>query len=94
MEYPIDKIHTVIGRHADVQVSLKDPLVSWQHAAILFHDGNFVLTDLDSANATQMSGASIMQAEHAAEISSASLTPHIGSYSKIPAGAGPTRLRK
>jgi hypothetical protein len=63
MEYPIDKIHTVIGRDADVQVPLKDPLVSRQHAAILFHEGNFVLKDLDSTNGTQMNGASIKQAD-------------------------------
>jgi pSer/pThr/pTyr-binding forkhead associated (FHA) protein len=63
MEYPIDKIHTVIGRDPEVQVPLKDPLVSRQHATILFHDGNFVLKDLDSTNGTQMNGASIKQAD-------------------------------
>ncbi len=61
MEYPIDKTHAVIGRDKDVQVPLKDPLVSRQHAVILFQDGNFTLKDLDSTNGTQMNGASIKQ---------------------------------
>ncbi len=62
MEYPIDKTHAVIGRDKDVQVPLKDPLVSRQHAVIMFQDGNFTLKDLDSTNGTQMNGASIKQA--------------------------------
>ncbi len=62
MEYPIDKTHAVIGREKDVQVPLKDPLASRQHAVILFDDGQFVLKDLDSTNGTQMNGASIKQA--------------------------------
>jgi pSer/pThr/pTyr-binding forkhead associated (FHA) protein len=52
----------VIGRDKDVQVPLKDPLASRQHAVILFHDGQFMLKDLDSTNGTQMNGASIKQA--------------------------------
>ncbi len=62
MEYPIDKTHAVIGRDKDVQVPLKDPMASRQHAVILFHDGQFMLKDLDSTNGTQMNGASIKQA--------------------------------
>ncbi|MGE5173766.1 MAG: FHA domain-containing protein [Betaproteobacteria bacterium] len=63
MEYPIDKAYAVIGRDKEVQVSLKDPLVSRQHAVILFHEGNFVLKDLESTNGTQMNGTSIRQAD-------------------------------
>ncbi len=63
MEYPIDKTRAVIGRDRDTQIALKDPLVSRQHAAILFQDGRFLLKDLDSTNGTQINGASIKEAD-------------------------------
>ncbi len=63
LEYPIDKTRAVIGRDRDTQIALKDPLVSRQHAAILFQDGRFLLKDLDSTNGTQINGASIKEAD-------------------------------
>ena len=61
MEYPIDKAYAVIGRSANAQVRIKDPLVSREHAVIVYHDGVFLLKDLDSTNGTHMRGASIRQ---------------------------------
>jgi len=63
MVYPIDRDYAVIGREGDVQIPLKDPLVSRQHAVILFRDGNFLIKDLESTNGTQMNDVSIKQAD-------------------------------
>jgi len=61
MEYPIEKTYAVIGRNRDAAVPVKDPLASREHAVIVFHEGAFVLKDLDSTNGTHMRGASIRQ---------------------------------
>jgi pSer/pThr/pTyr-binding forkhead associated (FHA) protein len=61
MEYPIDKPYAVIGRSAIAQVRIKDALVSREHAVIVYHEGVFLLKDLDSTNGTHMRGASIRQ---------------------------------
>jgi pSer/pThr/pTyr-binding forkhead associated (FHA) protein len=59
MEYPIEKTYAVIGRNRDAAVPLTDPLVSREHAAIVFRDDTFILKDLDSTNGTYMRGTSI-----------------------------------
>ncbi len=61
MEYQIEKTYVIIGRNRDAAVPLKDPLASREHAVIVFHEGAFVLKDLDSTNGTHMRGASIRQ---------------------------------
>jgi len=61
MEYPIDKAYAVIGRSANAQVRIKDDLVSREHAVIVYHEGAFLLKDLDSTNGTHMRGTSIRQ---------------------------------
>jgi pSer/pThr/pTyr-binding forkhead associated (FHA) protein len=61
MEYPVDRTYAVIGRNKDAAVPLKDPLASREHAVIVYHEGVFVLKDLDSTNGTHMRGASIRQ---------------------------------
>lgn len=59
MEYPISKDYTVIGRDKTAGIAVKDPLVSRQHAAIIYYDGEFILKDLESTNGTMMNGAVI-----------------------------------
>lgn len=61
MEYPLTKAYSVIGRDADAEVPLKDPMVSRRHVAILYHEGGFVLKDLESTNGTLMNGTVIQQ---------------------------------
>ena len=63
MEYPIKKTYAVIGRSRDAAVPLKDPMVSREHAAIVFHEDAFILKDLDSTNGTYVEGALIKQRE-------------------------------
>ena len=64
MEYLIEKEYTVIGRDkSTADIALKDPLVSRQHVAVLFRDGNYTLKDLESTNGTLMNGARIQQAD-------------------------------
>ena len=62
MEYLITKKYTVIGREKEADIGVKDPHVSRQHAAIEYHDGSYILKDLESTNGTRMSGALIKQA--------------------------------
>lgn len=62
MEYPITKVHTIIGRDKSADIAIKDPLVSRQHAAIQFSEGEFILKDLGSTNGTLMHGKIIEQA--------------------------------
>jgi pSer/pThr/pTyr-binding forkhead associated (FHA) protein len=63
MEYPIKKTYAVIGRSRDAAVPLKDPMVSREHAAIVFHEDAFILQDLDSTNGTYMEGTLIKERE-------------------------------
>ena len=62
MEYTLTAAYSVIGRDKDADVMLKDPLVSRQHAVVIYHDGSYVLKDLDSTNGTHLAGASVKQA--------------------------------
>lgn len=52
MEYPIEKSTTVLGRDKDADIAIKDPSISRQHAAIVYHDNAFILKDLGSTNGT------------------------------------------
>lgn len=61
MEYPITKAYTIIGRDKTADIVLKDPLVSRQHAAIAFDDGEFTLKDLGSTNGTIVQGKMVEQ---------------------------------
>ncbi len=63
MEYLIARTSAVIGRDSHADIRLKDPLVSREHAAILYRNGKFVLEDLGSTNGTVMNGASIKQVD-------------------------------
>ncbi len=63
MEYLIDRTASVIGRDKVASIRLKDPLISREHAAILFRRGKFVLKDLESTNGTLMNGVSIKEAD-------------------------------
>ena len=38
MEYPIERAYAVIGRSTNAAIPLKDPLVSREHAVIVFHE--------------------------------------------------------
>lgn len=52
---------TYIGRGADNDVVLDDPATSRRHAHIRFQDGNYVLTDLGSANGTLVNGQRVAE---------------------------------
>ena len=62
MEYTLTTAYSVIGRDKDADVMLKDPVVSRQHAVVIYHDGSYVLKDLDSTNGTHIKGALVKQA--------------------------------
>lgn len=62
MEYLITREYTVIGRDKVADISLKDPQVSRQHAAIEYREGSYILKDLESTNGTRMNGTLIKQA--------------------------------
>ena len=62
MEYALTKAHSVIGRDKAADVLLKDPLVSRQHAVVIYRDGAYTVKDLDSTNGTHMNGAVVKHA--------------------------------
>ena len=62
MEYTLTTAYSVIGRDKGADVLVKDPLVSRQHAVVVYHEGSYVLKDLDSTNGTHLGGASVKQA--------------------------------
>lgn len=45
-----------IGRAADSDLVLRDQTVSWRHAELRRHDGEWVLADLGSTNGTRVNG--------------------------------------
>jgi hypothetical protein len=49
----------LVGRHGGCDVVLPDPSVSRRHAWLTFHDGHWVLRDLDSTNGTRVNGARV-----------------------------------
>lgn len=61
MEYPLTKAYTVIGRSKDADISIKDDVVSREHAAIVYGGGKFVLKDLESTNGTFVNGGLVQQ---------------------------------
>lgn len=62
MEYPLEKPYTVLGRDKDTaDIPINDPLVSRQHAAVLYEDDAFILKDLESTNGTLVKGSEIRQ---------------------------------
>jgi len=63
MEYLVKKEYTVIGRDKTADIVLKDPLISRQHAAIIYRDRNYSIKDMESTNGTLMSGARIQEAD-------------------------------
>lgn len=60
MEYPLTKEYTTIGRDRSSDIALRDPLVSRQHTAIQYADGQFTIKDLGSTNGTFLSGKMIL----------------------------------
>jgi pSer/pThr/pTyr-binding forkhead associated (FHA) protein len=51
----------VFGRDSSCQLQLRDAKVSRRHAEIFWHEGDFLLKDLDSANGTFVNGQGIRQ---------------------------------
>lgn len=62
-EFDVDRERLIIGRGPGVQVTLNDPAVSRQHAALEFDEGDFRVIDLGSTNGIQVEGKSVQRAE-------------------------------
>jgi hypothetical protein len=54
------RAETKIGRERDNHIVLVDPRVSRRHATVVYESGDWVLTDLGSANGTSLNGVPIM----------------------------------
>jgi hypothetical protein len=52
---------TTIGRDAASAIALEDDYVSSRHAAIVWRDGQLVLSDLDSTNGTQVNDVRVVE---------------------------------
>lgn len=61
-DLPLDGSQMAIGRAADADVVLADPLVSRHHARLAARGGRFVLTDLGSTNGTRVNGNPVTEA--------------------------------
>ncbi len=59
---PVNGSPLRIGRAADNEVAVGDPLISRHHAAITTRSGRLVLTDLNSTNGTRVNGRSVVEA--------------------------------
>ncbi len=53
------KLTTAIGRERDNDIILLDPKISRHHAKISIQEGEWILTDLGSANKTYLNGAAV-----------------------------------
>lgn len=63
-EFKIDKVQVSLGRQADSDIVLNDPVVSAKHALLLTlvgpHGGkDYLLQDLNSTNGTRLNGKDI-----------------------------------
>ena len=54
--YSLDARETMLGRHPDCQVVLKDSTVSRRHARFLKQDNHFVIDDVGSQHGTRVNG--------------------------------------
>jgi hypothetical protein len=59
-EFPLADV-TTIGRDATCTIVLDDDYASARHAAIVWRDGQLVLSDLDSTNGTMVNDAPIAE---------------------------------
>ena len=55
-EFEVDDLPAIVGRSADAQVRLIDPMVSRLHCKLEDLDGTLVVRDLDSKNGTYVNG--------------------------------------
>jgi hypothetical protein len=49
----------LLGRHHACDIVLSDPSVSRRHARLRFHDGRWMLRDLESTNGTRVNGVAV-----------------------------------
>ncbi len=57
--FPLTADSVVLGREEGVDISLRDPEVSRQHARVSWQSGTYVLEDLGSTNGTFLNGMQI-----------------------------------
>ena len=55
-ELGVDDLPAIVGRNADAQVCLHDPMVSRFHCKLEDLDGTLVVCDLESMNGTYVNG--------------------------------------
>ena len=56
LEVPMDRERVVIGRGREADLTLAEPTISRQHAAIEWDGGGYVLQDLGSTNGSRVNG--------------------------------------
>ncbi len=63
VEFPLTLPVMVVGRDAEADICLDEPLVSRSHARIERRGGQYVVIDLGSTNLTRVNGAAVTQRE-------------------------------
>ncbi len=61
--YSLDARETILGRHPDCQVVLKDSTVSRRHARFVKEGDNYVIDDIGSQHGTRLNGETIRSPE-------------------------------
>lgn len=61
-ELPLTRAELVVGRGEEADIVIDEPLVSREHARLVWQDGAFVVVDLGSTNQTRVNGERVLRA--------------------------------
>lgn len=61
-ELPLDRAELLVGRGEEADVVIDEPLVSREHARLIWEGDAFVVLDLGSTNQTRVNGERILRA--------------------------------
>ena len=61
-EFPLDRPELLVGRGEGADIAIEQPLVSREHARLIWEDDAFVVLDLGSTNQTRVNGERVLRA--------------------------------
>lgn len=62
-QFDADDLPVTFGRSIKADVTIEDALLSRVHCELTFHDGRFVIRDLESTNGTVVNGRTVHDSE-------------------------------
>lgn len=60
-ELPLTRAELLVGRGEEADIVIDQPLVSREHARLVWQDGGYVLIDLGSTNQTRVNGERVLR---------------------------------